>query len=441
MQNLQGTASSLQLIVGAKNNSPTQFSVETSSGVLYKGTTTATRPVTVNLPLSLLTNSATYTYRNKGVHVHSIGGESLSVLAINYKSGTVGDYLAYPCQAVGSAPYEYFVVSTGTISSSLDSEFLLVGCENDTSITITPTQSVSIPVDVQSSTSLLKTVQKGVNHQIVLNQMQTLLIKRPGADLSGTRIISNKPLTVVSGHECGNVPSTLPYCEHLAEQIPPTSTWGTNFLLVPFGGRNVGQYYKMISSQDGTTVVRTCNSVTTTQTLSSAGNAYTFFTNSSTYCFVVSTKPVIVSQLGIGKGLDGVGDPIISIVPSMDQYIDRCTFSSFLSSQFNIHQISVSVLPEYYQPSKIRLDGQPIKVTWSPIYNSGGTVVGYGCHLSVTGGAVHTVRHDNPSGKLAVMVYGWSSTSGRGYGYLASLRFTPSQSGKMHASFCKALIW
>ena len=161
--------------------------------------------------------------------------------------------------------------------SSAESEFLLVGCEDDTTITITPTTSVSIPTDVQSSSSPLQSVASGSDHQITLNQMQTLLIGKSSSDLTGSKIVSNKPLTVVSGHECGNVPSTQTYCEHLAEHIPPTSTWGQEFLLVPFGGRNVGQYYKIVSSQSSTTVVRRCNSVTSTQTLTSAGNSFTFF--------------------------------------------------------------------------------------------------------------------------------------------------------------------
>ena len=273
MRNYQGTTDSLQLVVSAEGNSPVQISVETSSGVGYTGTTTASSPVTVNLPITLITNNATYTNRYKGVHVYTTGQGSISVLA---NSGTVGDYLAYPCQDVGGAPYEYFIVSTGTLVSSAVSEFLLVGCEDDTTITITPTQTVSIPTDVQSFSSSLLSLAGGSDHQITLSKMQTLLITKSAIDLTGSRIVSNKPLTVISGHECGNVPSTQTYCGHLAEQIPPTSTWGQEFLLVPFGGRDVGQYYKIVSSQSATTVVRRCNSVTTTQTLSSVGSSFTF---------------------------------------------------------------------------------------------------------------------------------------------------------------------
>ena len=306
MRNFEGKVSHLQLVVSAEGSSPVQFGVETSSGVVYTGTTTASSPITVSLPTSLQTNSAAYTFRNKGVHVYTTGQGSVSVLAINFQTGSVGDYLAYPCQDVGGAPYEYYIVSTGSISSDTISEFLLVGCEDSTTIIITPTQSVSIPKDVQNSSSTLQFVANGSDHQITLNKMQTLLIGKRDVDLTGSRIVSNKPLTVISGHECGSVPYNWFSCDHLAELIPPTSTWGKEFLLVPNGGRNVGQYYKVVSSQSATTVVRRCDSVTTTQTLTSAGSSFTFFTSSTTYCSVVANKPVLVSNLAISSGNDNM---------------------------------------------------------------------------------------------------------------------------------------
>ena len=419
MQNYQGTETRLQLVVSAEGSSPVQFGVETFSGVVYTGTTTASSPVTISLPTSLQTNSAAYTSRNKGVHVYTTREGSVSVLAINFKPGTAGDYLAYPCQDVGGVPYEYYIISTGSRASSAESEILLVGCEDDTTITITPTQTVSIPADAQSSSSGSVSISSGDSHQITLHRMQTLFIGKSSTDLTGSRIVSNKPLTVISGHECGNVPSTQTYCEHLAEHIPPTSTWGQEFLLVPFGGRNVGQYYKIVSSQSATTVVRRCNSVSTSQTLSSAGSFFTFFTSSITYCFVVANKPVLVSQLGLSRLNNDIGGPIISILPSLDQYRNRYSFFSLNKTDFNNHQISVSVLAQYYQPNSIRLDGQPINCSWSAIYNNGGTIVGYGCHRSVTGGTTHIVSHDNPIGKLAVLVHGWSFSGG--YEYLAGL--------------------
>ena len=420
----------LRIVVQAETETPVPFGVTTTNGKVFQGIATSENPVNVHLLDDLHTTSTNS--RDNGVHVYSIGGGKLSVLAINLATyynyhGSVGEYLAYPCHAAGVELYEYYVSSVE--SNYFNSEFLLVGCEENTSITITPSKSVQLPVDFQNYSKLeVTTVESMTDYQVTMNKMETLLVTS-SLDLTGTKIVSNKPLTVISGHECASVGVFPITCEHLAEQMPSLSTWGRKFLLVPFGGRNSGQYYKIIAAHGGTTVVRTCNAMYT-DTLSPGKSLY-FYTNSEEYCFVVSNKAVLVTQLGVGSSLDGTGDSVVSIVPPLIQYTDRYSFTSRNTSNFNIHQVSVSVLPEYYQPKSIRLDGHPIQSNWTAIYNSGGTVVGYGCHMSVTGGVAHTVSHDNPSGKLAVLVYGWNTVSRSGYSYPAGLSFKSLQSGEL----------
>ena len=51
--------SDIRLVVAGKDDSSIQFSVETDSGVIYSGTTTATNPVVVNLPRTQSTTSWT----------------------------------------------------------------------------------------------------------------------------------------------------------------------------------------------------------------------------------------------------------------------------------------------------------------------------------------------------------------------------------------------
>ena len=142
----------------------------------------------------------------------------------------------------------------------------------------------------------------------------------PRNDLTGTSIVSNKPLTVISGHECGNVPDNVQYCEHLTEQIPPTVNWGQQFLLTPYSGRPV-QYYKVMAAEDETTYNLTCGrDNTTTYYLQTSGSYYTHSTGSNIYCCISSDKPILVTQLGPGYKLGDTGDPVISIIPSIDQY-------------------------------------------------------------------------------------------------------------------------
>ena len=109
-------------------------------------------------------------------------------------------YLALPCIKMAVNEYEYYGISYDILSSSFPSVILLVACENET-------------------------VVKFDSLTIILNSMETYQMESVN-DLTGTRIISSKPLSVFSGSECANVPQGIGACDHLVEQVPPTVTWG-----------------------------------------------------------------------------------------------------------------------------------------------------------------------------------------------------------------------
>ena len=73
--------------------------------------------------------------------------------------------------------------------------------------------------------AIFGTIQNDRVETLVLNRMQTLYISSLD-DLTGSRVVSNKPIAFISGHECGTLPNNVLFCDQLVEQIPPTSTWG-----------------------------------------------------------------------------------------------------------------------------------------------------------------------------------------------------------------------
>ena len=421
IRNLKGYPQSARLIIRSASSSNTSFKVETVNHT-YSGSVTATNPITIFLSNDIVSIDNSYSHRNKGIHVSSTGSQDISVLVVNYRDTTIGDYLAYPYNNLVLDRYEYFAVSTGSRVTYAWSLILLVGCEDATTITITPSQTITIYANAQTSKSPQITVYAGSSHTILLNRLQTYLFGKPDSDMTGTKIVSNKPLTVVSGHECGNVPSSTPYCEHLTEQMLPTVTWGKEFLLAPYGGRNVGQYYKVVTSQNSTTFSTTCNSSTTTTNITSSGSSSTFFTDSSVYCSVVSNSPITIYQLAPGAGLDSIGDPIISTIPAIDQYYNTVHFTTFNSSEVSHSYVSITVTASQFNSSSILLNDQPIDCVWQSIYNPSSSVVGYGCTASVSAESTHTVRHTEPRAGVSVLVYGFKKSSAA-YGYIAGLTY------------------
>ena len=353
--------------------------------------------------------NSSYSYRNQGMHIHSDGPTSLFVL--NYRPYTIGIYSAYPHQVFPITEYQYYAVS---IKAALDriSEILLVGNIDNTTITITPTADVVLPTDIHSADSPDETVFAGTTKLIKLNRFQTLLIGAVLVDLSGTSIVSDKPLTVISGHECGTVPYTIGGCDHVSIQIPPTVTWGKKFILTPHKGRTSGQYFKLIASENTATVMHNCDSEISTIEFAFAGDVNTIYTNNTTYCYLESDKPLLVTQMMHGRTNEG-GDPAFSTVLPTDRYKREIAFF-IQNTQTYEHYINIIATEQ----DTMIMDGSVLSLSWEEIRDLNNEVVGYAAQKSiVTSGHVMITSANNVT--FSVLVYGFADYIG--YSYTAGI--------------------
>ena len=427
MRNYRGAVDQLLLYIATPSASPVAYSIETNSGTFTNGTVNSSVPAVISLSTSLVTNDGLYSSRFKGIHIHSTDGGLLSVLVVNRRSATYGDYLAYPYQNLGLSQYQYYAVSTGTLAISENSlsEVLIVGNEDNTTVTVVPTQTVTVPVDIQTNSGS-RTVAAGSPFTFTIHRMQTFLFGVPVVDISGTSIASDKPLTVVSGHECGNIPLVC-CCQQIAEQIPPTVTWGTRFLTTPYMTRSVGPYFKVIAANNETTLSFTCGSSSSTAYLPEAGNVTTLLANpGGSYCSIVSNKPVLVTQLGPSQSSgSGQGDPVISMVPPLEQYMGNITFVLPGISTISSHYANIATTMN----GSVFIDGQLESVTWNTIYDSSNTTIGYGALISFGSRSTSTSHTISMSSGFSTLVYGFGSN--RGYSYSAGVNIYQSIEGKL----------
>ena len=396
------------------SSSPVTYTV-TYSGTIATGTVTNTTLAKLSISTDLVVVDSSYQNRNKGIHVSA--NSEISVLLINFRPNSIGDYFAYPhlIQNLTLAQYQYYAISTGSraISAQSISEVLLVGTEDNTAVTVVPTQNIIVPQNIQFSNSPEINVTAGTPFSFTLHKMQTFLFGAPLNDITGTSIVSDKPLTVISGHECGNVPDDVSFCEHITEQIPPTVSWGQQFLLTPYSGKPI-QYYKIITARIHTTYNFTCGRYnTTTHYLNTAGSSFTHSTSGSSYCSISSDKPIFVTQLGAGYNL---GDPVISVVPSVDQYSQNVVLVSPNINGIISHYINIATTTNQ---STILVDGIALPLTWNAIYDNTNNVIGYGTQLNSTSLDIpHIVTSHT---KFSTLVYGFGFASGYSYSAGVSL--------------------
>ena len=275
------------------------------------------------------------------------------------------------------------------------------------------------------------TLVKFNSSTITLNSMETYQIESDH-DLTGTRITSSKPLSVFSGAECASVPQDINYCDHLVEQVPPTVTWGSKFLVASLDGRSSGERIRVLSARAASVTVNCNTNVSVSEfQLQSGGSFREFEIPINSFCSIESTSPVLVAQYAYGRDSDGVGDPFMMIIPSIEQFTNNYLVEAFLLFRVS-NYVTVYVSSEFFQPEQILLDNS-IVTDWRNVFCSSGEICGHISRRNVSTGA-HSIRHQNSSAVLGVSVYGFDATNS--YGYPGGMRLSPIQCNCGQNSIC-----
>ena len=424
MKNYRGRGS-LSIFVSTTESTPVHFYVRSSQGILYSGTAYNTNFRQVTLSVSYAVSGITV--RDKGVWIQATDtSKRLIVYGLNFQQYTTDGFVALPCNNYQIASYTYYAVSThfsNRSSGRLSSEVLLVGCEDNTAVTITPTQVIQIPSDLVRGRNTI-TLSPGQSYTVSLNRLQTFQFDNL-VDLTGSKVTSNKPIGFFSGHECADVPVGVPACDHLAEQIPPTITWGRFFLSASYKNRVSGERYRILATGN-TTVTGHCNpaveglhSHSFIINLRGTGSFHEFQIGPNVFCSMQANRPVLLVQFASGAQHETphYGDPSMMVIPPVEQH--RNNYTLVTQSSFD-NFLTITVATEFFNTSDIILNGASLAgSTWTPIYCSTVDVCAYGTRLSVRLGTSF-IYHRNPAAKLGVVVYGFSYSGS--YGYPAGMR-------------------
>lgn len=122
-------------------------------------------------------------------------------------------------------------------------------------------------------------------------------------DSSDIYINSSRPITVLSGVSCGNVPTGTSYCDHMVETIPPISELGLTHVVPPIYGRTpaAGYLVRVIASQPATTVTWTKVDGTVTTGTASPGTFYEINVPDATQpIIIVCSQPCLVMEYNKG---------------------------------------------------------------------------------------------------------------------------------------------
>lgn len=317
--------------------------------------------------------------------------------------------LVYPVRSLGK---NYYVFSYESHlghgrRNRTPSQFLIVATEDDTKIKITPTAP---------------TFRFGMEEQnITMNKGDTYLVQADiindyaldvSLDLTGTKVISDKPIAVFGGHQRANIPYTdASSRDYLLSQMIPLEAWGRDVFVVPFADP---------SSIDNNTFDLTKLTVSYDDTQIFIGGQYTTTMNKGENLVLPIIEPMYITgdkpiRASIYKRSSKIGtspsvgefssDPFMVLYPPLKQFLKEYNFLNVDLAEYKAQFINI-VIPKTNTDNLI-LDGLPLVGDFIPIP---GSEYAY-ASISVTAGA-HQISADTAFG---ICVYGYGQTNSYGY--------------------------
>jgi hypothetical protein len=301
----------------------------------------------------------------------------VSVTGLSHIVESTDAYLGLPVSVLGT---DYRAVSYTTILDDF-SELAIVSTVDGTQVTVTPTANLAD--GTAAGTPLVQTVNAG----------EVLFVPSvDGGDLTGSQITATQPVAVFSGTRCTIVPSNSFACNHLLEQLPPTTSWGSQFVTVPLATRTGGDRFRMIASTAATVVSVNGTAVATLD----AGEFLEQVIGAS--ALITSSSPIMLVQYSQGSSVDGVAaDPSMAIVPPTSAFQAAYTFLA--QSGFNSF---VNVVVPTATIGSLTLDGAAVSV--GSFTSIPGTTYS-GAQLALTPGP-HRLAGSSPFGAI---VYGFAT--------------------------------
>ncbi|XP_030830377.1 uncharacterized protein LOC105443889 [Strongylocentrotus purpuratus] len=248
-----------------------------------------------------------------------------------------------------------------------------------------------------------------------------MIITTSSNDFTGSRILANKTVSVLSGSSCAYSPEiSSGSCDYAIEHLLPYDKWGTTFNVPPFQDGSTGYYIQITAGRDDTTI-----NVDGTLVSIGQGQTESREVTTNTMLRITSDKPIQVVQI-----LKGAASMVV--IPPEEQY-------TLMNSYFRISGAdTLGIYLNHYFTIVVPCSSQSgIYVTGTApgdnVYlktASSSTAKGSMCAYFYTGGQTftYTISQSDPNGAFTVLNYARDGTAAAGdgsagYAYVGAQKF------------------
>ncbi|KAJ1132331.1 hypothetical protein NDU88_010651 [Pleurodeles waltl] len=305
----------------------------------------------------------------------------ISVVSVNEKPLSVGSAALLPVPQLGT---KYYVVTPTGKQKCSYKEFAVINYGFRNKIIINFKCRVMFTGEVFSPNKKLT---------ITLEPYQALQLQSED-DMSGTMLISEKPIAVLSGHSCVGQDNM---CDHAYEQLPPLSNWGKVFLVPPLKAKPNSDFAYVVAARWNTYVTYISGQAKYRKKLGS-GEVFVIEVKPSTPISISASAVIQVLYYHTGDMTQPLehGSFIISLK-------DTSTFCTSYSVYGLVNfDNSAAIVAKTSATSEITLDNQPLSnIHWTQILGSQ-----YSWGLTTLGNTLtsHIVEHPNTA--FALLSFG-----------------------------------
>ncbi|MEJ5287640.1 MAG: IgGFc-binding protein, partial [Bacteroidota bacterium] len=276
-----------------------------------------------------------------GAGIHIYADDPIVVYCIVRYHWTSDGFLAIPVSSLGK---EYIVAGhpvdpmfRATWNYKLPNTCGIVAAYDQTKVRFT-----------LGGNSLTKTaggLRPGQTVEKILNKGDVFMVSTEGdaSDLTGSRVVATKPVAVVTGNMCNNIPVGNQWCDYTVEMDLPTFTWGTDYHIPDVGiipKRAFPSLLRIFAKEKNTTLYRDGREFAYLKGLNGMeGNGW-LETRMNPQMVKFQHYPVVISgdkPIGVTLYNPGVqedqyagnyvnSDPFVMVITPLQQYQKEITF-------------------------------------------------------------------------------------------------------------------
>ncbi|XP_062617017.1 uncharacterized protein LOC134278744 [Saccostrea cucullata] len=226
-----------------------------------------------------------------------------------------------------------------------DTTTSLISREKSTTLETNPTMQLTSASDIP----IVKTEGETATRQDSLSTTDTATSAvMHTTDLTGTFIVSTKPISVFSGNRCQFLKNG---CSHMMTQLPPTTEFDNRYIVPPFYGE-WGTLIQVISERQSSINISVGSTVSMWHMQEKEFKNTEVTTDETT--IIESTNPVLVTGFGMGSSNN---DPYMTVMPGVHQYIDN--YKIVIPDGYRDNYICV-IIPEKSK-NYLQINGIPIE--------------------------------------------------------------------------------